>query len=222
MPFPERSGQTWTILGRPGRATRRALRTPCPASSTSNPWPYSTNPSQIPKRASSLCVAVAEQKHSSRRSPAPPVAACLRRVSPVRQGPADVVRLADASHIRAHPETSRGLLAGQPEHGCGDHARARARRPTSSAAQADHPAGPGRWTAPDLIGRNFGTDRLNHKWYGDGTEIPTDEGKLYLDSVLDMGSRRVVGFALGEHHDSPRHSPGSPARCCGWVTVEHE
>jgi putative transposase len=25
---------------------------------------------------------------------------------------------------------------------------------------------------------------------------------LYLDSVLDMGSRRIVGFALGEHHDA--------------------
>src|SRR5207248_145729 len=31
---------------------------------------------------------------------------------------------------------------------------------------------------------------------------PTDEGKLYLASVLDMGSRRVVGFAVGEHHDA--------------------
>ncbi|GCD88025.1 hypothetical protein NLS1_00310 [Nocardioides sp. LS1] len=62
--------------------------------------------------------------------------------------------------------------------------------------------GRGKWRAPDLIGRNFGTDRLNHKWYGDGTEVPTDEGKLYLDSVLDMGSRRIVGFGIGEHHDA--------------------
>jgi putative transposase len=62
--------------------------------------------------------------------------------------------------------------------------------------------GRGRWRAPDLIGRRFGTDRLNHKWYGDGTEIPTDEGKLFLDSVLDMCSRRIVGFAIGEHHDA--------------------
>jgi transposase InsO family protein len=62
--------------------------------------------------------------------------------------------------------------------------------------------GRGRWRAPDLIGRNFDTDRLNHKWYGDGTEVPTDQGRLYLDSVLDMGSRRIVGFALGEHHDA--------------------
>jgi transposase InsO family protein len=62
--------------------------------------------------------------------------------------------------------------------------------------------GRGRWRAPDLIGRDFATTRLNHKWYGDGTEIPTDEGKLYLDSVLDMGSRRIAGFATGEHHDA--------------------
>ena len=62
--------------------------------------------------------------------------------------------------------------------------------------------GRGRWRAPDLIGRNFATDQVNCKWYGDGTEITTGEGRLFLDSVLDMGSRRIVGFALGEHHDS--------------------
>ena len=62
--------------------------------------------------------------------------------------------------------------------------------------------GRGRWRAPDLVGRQFGADQLNQKWYGDGTEIRTDEGKLYLDSVLDMGSRRIVGFALSEHHDT--------------------
>lgn len=56
--------------------------------------------------------------------------------------------------------------------------------------------------APDLIGRDFAAEGLNCKWYGDGTEIVTAEGKLYLDSVLDMGSRRIVGFALGEHHDA--------------------
>jgi transposase InsO family protein len=62
--------------------------------------------------------------------------------------------------------------------------------------------GKGRWKAPDLIGRDFPAMTVNQKWYGDGTEIATDECKLILDSVLDMGSRRVVGFALGEHHDT--------------------
>ena len=62
--------------------------------------------------------------------------------------------------------------------------------------------GRGRQPAPDLIGRDFAAEQLNRKWYADGTEIVTDEGKLYLDSVLDMGSRRIVGFAVGEHHDA--------------------
>ena len=50
--------------------------------------------------------------------------------------------------------------------------------------------------------RDFPASQINRKWYGDGTEIPTDEGKLYLASVLDMASRRILGFALGEHHDA--------------------
>jgi transposase InsO family protein len=62
--------------------------------------------------------------------------------------------------------------------------------------------GKGRWRAPDLIRRSFGARQINRKWYGDGTEIATGEGKLQLDSVLDMGSRRVLGFALSEHHDA--------------------
>jgi putative transposase len=62
--------------------------------------------------------------------------------------------------------------------------------------------GKGRWRAPDLVKRDFPAQEINVKWYGDGTEICTDEGKLYLASVLDVASRRVLGFALGEHHDA--------------------
>ena len=62
--------------------------------------------------------------------------------------------------------------------------------------------GKGRWKAPDLVKRDFPASGINQKWYGDGTDIDTGEGKLYLDSVLDVGSRRVLGFALGEHHDA--------------------
>ena len=62
--------------------------------------------------------------------------------------------------------------------------------------------GKGRWRAPDLVKRDFPAQQVNVKWYGDGTEIPTGEGKLHLASVLDVASRRVLGFALGEHHDA--------------------
>ncbi|MGH3901578.1 MAG: IS3 family transposase [Pseudonocardiaceae bacterium] len=62
--------------------------------------------------------------------------------------------------------------------------------------------GRGRWRSPDLVQRDFAAEGINQKWYGDGTEIPTGEGKLHLASVLDMGSRRIVGFGLSEHHDA--------------------
>ncbi len=62
--------------------------------------------------------------------------------------------------------------------------------------------GKGRWGAPDLVKRDFPAAQINRKWFGDGTEIPTDEGKLHLVSVLDVASRRVLGFALGERHDA--------------------
>jgi transposase InsO family protein len=52
------------------------------------------------------------------------------------------------------------------------------------------------------VKRDFPAGKINCTWYGDGTEIPTGEGKLYLTSVLDMASRRVLGFALSEHHDA--------------------
>jgi len=55
---------------------------------------------------------------------------------------------------------------------------------------------------PDLVKRDFSTGPVDRRWCGDLTEIPTDEGKLYLATVLDLGSRRLPGFAMSEHHDS--------------------
>lgn len=54
----------------------------------------------------------------------------------------------------------------------------------------------------DLIRRHFGADAIDVKWCGDLTEIPTGEGKLYLATVEDLASRRLAGFAIGEHHDA--------------------
>jgi transposase InsO family protein len=75
---------------------------------------------------------------------------------------------------------------------------ARRRRKRKAATRP----GRGRWRAPDEVRRKFAVGGINRRWYGDGTEIRTAEGKLYLDSVLDMGSRRIIGFALGQHHDA--------------------
>jgi putative transposase len=56
--------------------------------------------------------------------------------------------------------------------------------------------------AADLVRRDFTATAINVKWSADPTEIPTDEGKLYLAAVEDLASRRVPGFAVGEHHDA--------------------
>jgi putative transposase len=55
---------------------------------------------------------------------------------------------------------------------------------------------------PDLVRREFHAENIDQRWCGDLTEIPTDEGKLYLATVLDLASRRLPGFAMSEHHDS--------------------
>jgi transposase InsO family protein len=39
-------------------------------------------------------------------------------------------------------------------------------------------------------------------WCGDVTWIPTDEGWLYLASVIDLASRHLVGWSMGHHHDA--------------------
>ena len=77
-----------------------------------------------------------------------------------------------------------------------------AARPGRKGRRGTTRPGKGRWRAPDLVKRDFPASGINQKWYGDGTGLDTGEGKLYLDSVLDAGSRRVLGFALGEHHDA--------------------
>jgi len=53
----------------------------------------------------------------------------------------------------------------------------------------------------DLIRRDFAVNAaaVNTRWCGDITYIPTWEGWLYLATVIDIASRRVVGFALAEH-----------------------
>jgi putative transposase len=55
---------------------------------------------------------------------------------------------------------------------------------------------------PDLVRRDFTAPAPNRKWCGDITEIPTDEGKLYLATTLDLFSRRLLGYATSAHPDA--------------------
>ncbi|MFF4402858.1 IS3 family transposase, partial [Streptomyces sp. NPDC001480] len=56
-------------------------------------------------------------------------------------------------------------------------------------------------TRPDLLLRDFRPDpaATDARWCGDITYIPTDEGWLYLATVIDIASRRVVGWATADH-----------------------
>ena len=52
---------------------------------------------------------------------------------------------------------------------------------------------------PDLIGRRFDPGAPDVAWAGDITYIRTGEGWLYVASVLDLGSRRLLGYSMADH-----------------------
>jgi putative transposase len=56
--------------------------------------------------------------------------------------------------------------------------------------------------APDLVGRLFNPDQPDVTWCGDITFVRTDEGWLYLSTVIDLASRRLLGWSMSERHDA--------------------
>jgi putative transposase len=52
--------------------------------------------------------------------------------------------------------------------------------------------------APDLVKREFVADGANQLWVADMTYVPTWAGFIFLAIVLDVWSRRIVGWAIGE------------------------
>lgn len=52
---------------------------------------------------------------------------------------------------------------------------------------------------PDLVGRRFAPAAPDVVWCGDITYVKTGEGWLYVASVLDLGSRRLLGYSMAEH-----------------------
>jgi putative transposase len=53
--------------------------------------------------------------------------------------------------------------------------------------------------APDLVARAFNPDAPDQLWAGDVTYLRTSQGWLYLATVIDLYSRRVIGWALATH-----------------------
>jgi transposase InsO family protein len=57
----------------------------------------------------------------------------------------------------------------------------------------DHPV------AVNALDRQFGAEAPNRKWCCDITYVPTDEGFLYLAAVIDLCSRKIVGWSMADH-----------------------
>lgn len=56
-----------------------------------------------------------------------------------------------------------------------------------------------RSAAEDLVKRKFAATKIDMVWVADITYVATDEGYLYLAFVLDVHSRRIVGWAMEDH-----------------------
>jgi len=61
---------------------------------------------------------------------------------------------------------------------------------------------PGAIPAPNLLNQEFYASAPDQKWVSDITYIETAEGWLYLASILDLFSRRVVGWAMADHMEA--------------------
>ena len=53
--------------------------------------------------------------------------------------------------------------------------------------------------APNLLDRNFEQSKINQAWCADITYIDTDQGWMYLAAVMDLCSRKMVGWAMADH-----------------------
>ena len=69
------------------------------------------------------------------------------------------------------------------------------RRKSVRTTRRDRSARP----APDLVDRNFVADKPNALWVADITYVPTWSGFLYLAVVLDVWSRKIVGWSMATH-----------------------
>jgi len=69
------------------------------------------------------------------------------------------------------------------------------RRKSTVTSRRDRSARP----APDLVDRQFVADKPNALWVADITYVPTWIGFLYLAVVLDVWSRKIVGWAMASH-----------------------
>jgi transposase InsO family protein len=124
-----------------------------------------------------------------------------------RRGLTDAIRLAHAEcrQVYGSPRITAELAARGGPTAC-ENTVARAMRAAGIAARrrrrfvprttdAAH-ANP---VAPNVLGRDFAAGLPDRKWACDITYVPTGEGFLYVAAVMDLCSRRIVGWAMAGH-----------------------
>jgi putative transposase len=74
--------------------------------------------------------------------------------------------------------------------------RPKQRRPVTTDSQHAYPV------APNLVARQFDVEKPDHVWVGDITYVWTAEGWLYVAALLDLYSRKVVGWAMSQRIDA--------------------
>ena len=70
---------------------------------------------------------------------------------------------------------------------------ARPRRVRTTDSRHDFPI------AANLLERNFTVAASNRIWLADITYVETDQGWLYLAAIMDLYSRKIVGWAMADH-----------------------
>ena len=71
------------------------------------------------------------------------------------------------------------------------------RKKVTTKANGAHPV------APNLLNGNFTAERADEKWLADISYIPTAEGRLYLAVIMDLFTRRIVGWSMAARMTSP-------------------
>ena len=115
---------------------------------------------------------------------------------------------------------------GLPQHGGRRDAGNGPEKPRLEGLHADHdPGRSDRQPAPNTLDRDFTATAPNRKWVTDITYLPTAAGWVYLAVVLDLFSRKVVGWAierLAGHRAGQRgaaagdrdHADRTASNCC--------
>src|SRR5213076_1697921 len=66
--------------------------------------------------------------------------------------------------------------------------------------------------APDLVKRDFTAERPDQIWVADITYVPTHEGWLFLAAVMDLYSRKIVGWSMRDDLEAPQGRRASTSR----------